>query len=341
MSETRITYGRAIKPCPKQLASLLEEIPLNGVSNFGIMSARLTQKLSDYLQLSEDKELVLCSSGHTALMAAYAVSNCNKLLMPGYTFHSTICAATLQGIETVISDVDWNSGCLELTQVEKTGSGYYDGIVTVCALSNIPELTSLQDFCKQKKKTLIIDGASSFGTPGIYNLGDYFCLSFHGTKTFPLGEGGAVICSRENAIKIRQYINFGFNSTRDPVRPGLNAKLSEYTAAIGLAIWDDVQLEIKHKRYLSSFFKGQLSEFARSSAIDQTIYQAFPLTLSSPARAEEVIEILNKHNVEAKHYYKVTNGLPISTLLYERSVCIPCHSGIGIMEAGMIVDCIK
>lgn len=325
MNNWKLKFGNAVKPESQTLQDLIESIPPNGLSNFGALNQQLAEQLRIYLQLEPNREIVLCSSGHTALMAAYAVSQCRHLIIPTFTFESTYCAATLQGIQVILAEPNLITGCFEsadlINHINKA-----DGVVSVCALSTIPNLKDLSILCKQNSKKLIIDGAATFGTPGIYNYGDYFCLSFHGTKTFPIGEAGAVICSSENAIKIRQYINFGFNEERIPVIRGMNAKLPEYLCAIGLAIFDKVLEEIELKLEVSHSLKEIVQSNTLQSSTDN-VYSFFPIIMPTIEKAYTLRKKLTDLSIENKAYYRPLSRNGNAVELYNRSVCIPCHSG--------------
>jgi dTDP-4-amino-4,6-dideoxygalactose transaminase len=329
-----LPYGHAVKPDLKVFEQYFDKIAHNRLSNFGPLYQKLRDRLVDYLEVSEDKELVLCSSGHVALMAAYAVSGVHSLLMPSFTFESTRCAATLQHILVWTADVDKKTGSLTTDDIYSTIA---DGIAVVCPLSSIPDLESFEKACKKINKPLIIDGAATFGTPGVCNYGDFFCMSFHGTKTFPIGEGGAVICSKENAVKIKEFLNFGFNQEKIPSMIGLNGKISEYSCAIGLSIFEQVLHEVEHKLEVAAVYKKHLSQISLESVNDSTVFQGYPIfTPVAPLLREK----LSALGVETQQYYRPLVSLPTGDLLYETNICLPCHSGVSIDKADKLAQTI-
>ncbi len=107
----------------------------------------------------------------------------------------------------------------------------------------------------------------------------------------------------------------------------MNAKLSEYAAAIGIAAFDDVLIELDSKKKLSKYL---ISNLPGGSVLDSfspdTVYQAIPFIASSAKKADITLEELAKIGVESKHYYRPLTGLPNSKKIYESSVCVPCHS---------------
>lgn len=338
MSETKITFGHAVKPDMNLLASYIDKIKPNALSNGGPMSRELTDRLTSYLGLSDDRELILCSSGHTALMAAYAISGIDTLSIPSFTFESTRNAATLQDIKVQLCDVSLQDGCIPSEKVRYIAS---QGVVAVCALSNIPDLDTLEHECRVHNKRFIIDGAASFGTNGIYNYGDFFCLSFHGTKTFPLGEGGAVICRKSDAEWVRSFINFGFDNDRNPIMVGMNAKISEYTCAIGLAVFDRVLEEIEYKLNLAHLFRKELADVTLCSSVIDTVHQSFPIVMRDVASARAARAALTEAGIEYKQYYKPMSNLVNAKSLYQRNICLPCHSGVDKKAAHQIIEIVK
>lgn len=314
-------------------------LPANRLSNFGQKNDRLCSLLKAHLKIPDSLDIVLCSSGHTALMAAYAVSGAKSFLMPAYTFESTRCAATLMGKEVKIVDVDPVSGCLEAAQVVD-GT---DAVVSVAALSVVPNMSSLREATKDK--VLIIDGAASFGSPIDYTLCDYFCLSFHGTKTLPIGEGGAVICSVENAKKIKQFINFGFDEDRVPQMIGMNAKLSEYACDIGIDLLGFYvegegfePVDIYHRKTIVKLYASACRGYAQPSHF---VYQGYPVSCRTPEDSIQLTDKLTKAGIETKRYYRpLESGFPITERFYSTNVTIPCHSRVNLEAASLICELI-
>jgi dTDP-4-amino-4,6-dideoxygalactose transaminase len=99
MANARINFCSPVIPNFNLVESYLKDsIALKHLSNFGPATNLLSERLSQYLSLNETKDIVILSSGHTALMAAYSILNIKKPLIPAYTFYSTYCSATILGI---------------------------------------------------------------------------------------------------------------------------------------------------------------------------------------------------------------------------------------------------
>lgn len=320
---------------------LKESFEKKHLSNFGPAYQLLVSKLKDYLKLNSSKDILLTTSGHTALMAAYAALDLTNIVVPSYTFQSTGCAATLQGMFTYIVDVNERTGCLDsIPNYPWKGPS---GIVGVCALSTIPDLDNLTKLAKTAKAKLVIDGAASFGTPDIYNYGDAFCLSFHATKTFPIGECGALISDKKTIERAKQYVNFGFDKDRNPQMIGMNAKVSEYTCAIGLALLEKMPDVIEKRRNNFELYRKEIGSMIPDSWKGcDTIYQALPTFCTFDfLKARKVREKLKEGGVETLQYYRPLSHHEKAGMLFLTNICLPIHQDLTSEEISYICKIVK
>src|SRR5688500_1204315 len=144
-----LKFCATIKPDFLAVEKYLQESFAEGrISNGGPCTYQFSQRLRRYFGLNNLYEVIPVSSGHTALMAAYAALDIKRPLMPAYTFQSTFCAASLMGIQPKLVDVDLLTGCLEVDQIKDIPVEDYDSVVAVCGLSSIPRLKELEQFCR-------------------------------------------------------------------------------------------------------------------------------------------------------------------------------------------------
>jgi dTDP-4-amino-4,6-dideoxygalactose transaminase len=278
-------------------------------------------------------------------MAAYRALDLTNIFIPAYTFKSTEVAATIQGMYRSLVDVDHLTGCLD--KIPNYPNNPPDGIVAVCALSTIPNLDELEETAKRINAKLVIDGAATFGTPGIYNYGDAFCLSMHATKTFSIGECGALIADHKTIEKAKQFINFGFNDQRIPQMVGMNAKISEYTAAIGLAVFEKLPEAVKARKKNLEIYDTELGHdnnhyIPPSMMAHETIYQALPMHFTfDHERAKRVRAKLTEAKVEILQYYRPLDYQKNTEMLYLCNVCLPIHQDLTEEEIRFICNIIK
>lgn len=309
-------------------AYLKESENVRRLSNYGPCYRKLCSRLQDYWDVTSDRRVVVCSSATTGLIAIYNVLGVKRLLIPDYTFEATRCAATIQSIPVEIVDVTFD-GTINLRLAKKDS---FDAVCAVAPLSVIPNLEYLKNFCIAYNKHLILDFASTFGTPGIRNYGIQ-CVSFHATKVLALGEGGAIVCDHDIAEKIEEFLNFGFDKFNRPVRDCINGKVSEYTCAIGLSLLDTIESNLIRRKEVRNIYRNKLAQFTPKSFVDETVYQPFPIFLPTQHIRDKCAQALKEFGVEAKQYYEPLVGYPVAKHLYATNLCLPCHHQMTLNDA--------
>lgn len=328
-----ISFCEPIRADFNNVSQLLNKSYKDGwLSNFGPAHQKFKKKLAKYLQLPDHKTIILTSSGHTALMTAYHILDVKSLAVPAFTFASTLTAASLQGIRTNIYDVN-KQATLDITNIQSND----DTLALVCPLSIRPNINQYIGYCKSNNKKLIIDGAATFGTLDLCHYGDAFCLSFHATKTLSIGEGGALICDKTLEDKALEYINFGLNKNKQLNSIGINAKMSEYTAAIGLDILSRIKPYIANKEFLAEYYYHYLREF--TIPVDfSTVYQSFPIFHPN---AEKIRNNLMIYDIDVKQYYpSLDPACSTASDLYATNICLPLHHKMSLNDVQKICNII-
>jgi dTDP-4-amino-4,6-dideoxygalactose transaminase len=185
--------------------------------------------------------------------------------MPSFTFPATPLAAMWCGLEPYFIDIRRDDWCMDesiLTETLDRLGNQTACVVTYATFGTCLDL-SRYEALHRSGTPVIIDAASSFGAS---SDGGYFgqdfsgpvVYSFHATKTFGIGEGGLVYSGDFDLIRqIRQAGNFGFSADRISTIHGLNSKLSEYAAALGLATLDVFQEKRKIRQCIYQWYLDQ------------------------------------------------------------------------------------
>ena len=171
-------------------------------------------------------------------------------VIPALTFVATATAAQQCGYEPYFVDVDSDSWSLTPEHVLRCKAVDRVGLVlAVAPFGRLVPQGIWEGFRKRTGVPVVIDGAASFE----YLTEDFdrglgsipVAMSFHATKSFAIGEGGAVaVRDIEIAERVNQALNFGFKGSRESEMAHINGKLSEYHAAVGLAAlngWSDTR----------------------------------------------------------------------------------------------------
>lgn len=302
---------------------LRESFATHRMSNFGPAARRLTTALVKRKFLTGG--VVLTSSGHTALMAATATAHVRRWAIPAYTFESTRVA--VHGSEITYVDVD-EHGCLSADALRAAD---FDGVMVVCPLSTVPDIAEI--IAIAGNRPVVVDGAPTFGTPIMTTAPT--CVSFHATKTFPMGEGGAIYNLDEARVAvISRHINFGLAADGEPAGDGLNAKMSEYTAAVGLALLEQIDQEITARLRNAAIYRSRLSDLIPKSIVGgKTVYAIMPVFMPTKTSAEMVRRDLVNAGVGHGRYYRPLVPLPGAVRCYDRNLSLPVH---GDVEAGTV-----
>lgn len=218
-------------------------------TNFGPLVQELEDRLTAQLLLPSGG-LVTASSGTAALVGAMlatagrATAERPFALMPAYTFVATAVAAEQCGYKPYLADIDPETWMLDPERLLEHPELRRIGVVIPVAAygKGVPQAKWLE-FREKTGIPVVIDGAASFealeSDPATHLGAVPVVMSFHATKSFACGEGGAVACSDRNlVVGTATALNFGFIDARSSHSASINGKLSEYHAAVGLAELD-------------------------------------------------------------------------------------------------------
>lgn len=234
-------------PGAEQLAPYLRQIDANRFySNHGPLSAELERRLEAHFGLQEG--LITCASSGTAALEGAILASAGRAsverpiaLVPSFTFVASAIAAEACGYQVHLVDVDAETWTLLPEQIASHPLLARTGVVIPVApfgrpISQSPWLA----FGKQTSIPVVIDAAACFDVLEGDHLGPIpLALSFHATKSFGVGEGGAVVSTSKAVVRRTvQALNFGFFDDRESRSASTNGKMSEYHAAVGLAALD-------------------------------------------------------------------------------------------------------
>ncbi len=218
-------------------------------ANRGELVRRLETRLSQALGAARD--VVTTTASGTAALEASILATAGRAgperplaLLPSYTFAATALAAERCGYTPYFADIDPATWALDPGALATHPALSQVGVILVVApYGRLPDITAFEDLRAATGIPVIVDAAAAFeaviAAPEAVTETIPVCLSFHATKTFSTGEGGAVIWDTQPGRElISQATNFGFLNSRECRMSGFNGKMSEYHAAVGHAMLD-------------------------------------------------------------------------------------------------------
>ncbi|MEW6581372.1 MAG: aminotransferase class I/II-fold pyridoxal phosphate-dependent enzyme [Actinomycetota bacterium] len=295
-----------------------------------------------------------CTAGLLlAIRAVFGPPDGRRTLVatPSYTFTATACVIRWCGFEPLFVDVDadgWQMDPIDLERALAAHDGEIAGVLgcsTFGTAAPSDVLTSWKAACERRRVPLVIDSAAGFGSEddlgrrlGSRGLVEVF--SFHATKPFAVGEGGAVLTpDPDTADTIQRLANFGLEpGTRVTQTAGINGKMSELAAATGCAMADRYERVLVDRRATAEACRARLAglpvRFQAGS--ERSTMQIHQVTLPDRRSRDAALGIARDLRVEARSYFDPplhrhpafstcprTGDLPVTEHLAARSLSLP------------------
>lgn len=228
------------------------------LTNNGHYHQQLEEALCAYLNVPHI--CLFANATLATITALQALRITGEVVTTPFSFVATTHALWWNNIKPVFADVDPVFGNLDPTKVEAAITPRTTAILPVHVYGHPCNNEALQALAHKYGLKLIYDAAHAFGVQkegrSILNWGDLSIVSFHATKVFNTFEGGAIIChDPELKSRIDRLKNFGFQDEVTVVEPGINAKMNEFQAALGLLQLQYIDQQLRdrnvvHQRYL-------------------------------------------------------------------------------------------
>lgn len=315
------------------------------------------------------KSAAALSSGtaaiHLALKAA-GVEAGDIVFCPTLTFSATANPIIYQNATPVFIDSNeetWNM-CPEALEEAFTKYPKVKAVIVVHLYGLSADMDRITDLCTKHNVPLIEDAAESLGTyyKGKHTgtFGDYGIFSFNGNKIITTSGGGMLVSNNEEKIS---KARFWATQSRDQARHyqhselGFNYRMSNVVAGIGRGQLKVLDQRVEKKREIFSFYKEHLSElegieFMPSNKWDEPNYWLSSVTLNGPVRPIDVMEALEKENIESRPVWKPMHMQPFfkeydyigngtAEKLFENGVCLPSDTKMTSDDLERVVSIIK
>lgn len=354
-----IALNNPIKPNLKKLTALLDKVHESGwYTNFGPLHNELTDKLEDYLGV---KNLLLTNNGTSALQVAGRALGSDSILSTPFSFVATASAYLWQKDELAFADIDPQSLNLSPNAVKTAfmNGCKADTILATHVYGNPCDVFALDQLGQKYNCHVIYDAAHAFGVDvekqSVLNYGSASTLSFHATKIFHTVEGGAIVFKdRQNFEKAKEIINFGIKYGNGVACVGINAKLNEYQAAVGLVNLDEIDNILEHRAELFyQYRKGldslvELPEWHPQSNVNGAY---MPILLKNDKQLKIVSSKLAESGIQSRHYFSPSldnifadsrnYGTKNSIKASERVLCLPLHASLKIEDVENVISKVK
>lgn len=330
------------------------------VTNNGEFVVELEEKLKRYLKV---KNLILVSNGTLALqLPLKALGLTGEVVTTPFTFIATTNSIIWEGLTPVFADINKEDFCIDSDDIERKITSKTSAILAVHVYGNPCNVEKLERLAVKYKLKLIFDAAHAFGVEyknsSILNYGDISTLSFHATKVFNTIEGGAIIAKDDKVHeKMKQLRNFGIISEEEVVAPGINAKMNEFQAAMGLCNMVSIDEKIdKRKMIFDKYLKG-LSDIEgirfQNKNLSRYSYGYMPIILNDKETRDGLYDALLLEGIHSrKYFYPLTSDFkcmtsfnrgdtPSAKAISSSVLCLPMYSTLNEFEIEKIITTIK
>jgi len=296
--EKPVPLSLPLTPSPEEYAQLAARAFQSGVlTNHGPLVQELEARLSERLA-----PLALCSNGTIAItLALKALKVRGEVITSAFTFPATIQAIELAGLTPVLADVDPDSMLITPHTAARKITSQTGAILPVHLFGRLCDTEGFAKLAAEHSLALIYDGAHAFDLPV---FGDATTYSFHATKLFHTAEGGAAafLDSPEALASAKRLRSFGMTG-EVVAESGMNAKMSELHAALGLWTLSRVEEERRKRRAVAAAYISVLGGERGVEIIASPNCQYFVLRLTHPYRRDAVYATLMAHGVQTRRYF--------------------------------------
>lgn len=300
------------------------------LTNGGNYHQELEKSLKSYLGV---KEISLFCNGTIALITALkALDISGEVITTPYSFVATSHALRWNGITPVFVDIDPKTFNIDSNKIEAAITSKTSAILGVHCYGVPCNVHAIDNLAKKYNLKVIYDAAHAFGVKcrsgrSVLEYGDLSILSFHATKVFNTFEGGGIVShSQDHKLKIDQLKNFGFMDELTVVATGINGKMSEFNALIGLLQLENLDDAIEKRKNIDKIYRSELASVGGINFMDLSFqekanYSYFPLLIGPeyPITRDKLYERLREKNIFARRYfYPLITDFP----MYRESVLL-------------------
>jgi dTDP-4-amino-4,6-dideoxygalactose transaminase len=352
-----IPVTKPFLPPKEQYIKFVDDIfARNWLTNNGPLVNKLEAELRDYLQVSN---LLYLTNGTVAIqLAIKALELQGEIITTPFSYVATTSSITWEQCQPVFVDIDAATCNIDASRIEAAITNKTTAILATHCFGNSCEIDQIQEIADRHGLSVIYDAAHCFATnykgQSIFNYGDVSTTSFHATKLFHTTEGGAVFCKdKVLADRMGFMRNFGHDGPERFAEVGINAKNSEFHAAMGLAVFNHIEEILAHRKSQSLYYLSELQSpdirFIKITEGCDFNYAYFPVIFSSEEKLLQCIEQLNRRRIFPRRYfypslsdlpYLEKQLTPICDDISSRVLCLPLYHTLGLEVQDLVIEII-
>lgn len=323
------------------------------LTNNGPLVNELELRLKSYLALDH---LLYLNNGTIALQIAIkALGIKGEVITTPFSYVATTSSLVWEGCTPIMADIDPNTLNIDPKSIRAKITDKTSAIMATHVFGNPCDHDEIGSIAKEAGVAVIYDAAHAFGVKvrdkSIFSYGNVSTTSFHATKIFHTVEGGAVITQDPDLLRTMSLMrNFGHTSPTSFGEVGINAKNSEFHAAMGLCVLPHVEYLIQRRKKIFEYYDENLANLPierQAINIDCTYnYSYYPVIFQNENILLKILQELNTNGIYPRRYFYPSlsqmpyldkpQSTPISDDIASRILCLPLYPSLSKEEVDMI-----
>ena len=291
-----------------------------------------------------------------------------EVIVPPLTWVSDVASVLQNGFTPVFADIDPATHNLDPEAVRRMVTPRTTGIIGVHLWGRPAPVEALQSIADEHGLQLLFDAAHAFGCSHagrkIGGFGRCEVLSFHATKVFNTFEGGAIVCAdAQTKQHIDHLKNFGFVNETTVVATGINGKMSEFNAALGLLQLQHIDQALARRKEIDAIYRAALQGVPGMQCLGDSgekvaNHAYFPVLVGDDyfCSRDALYERLREHGIFARRYfYPLISEFPmyrglmsanpanlsVATEASKRVLCLPIYPQLQPEEQARIIQLVR
>lgn len=314
------------------------------LTNRGELVLELEKKLKAYLNVSA---VLITNNGTIPIQIALKLlGNGGEIITTPFSYVATTASILWENCTPVFVDIHPEFLTIDETKIEAAITPNTTAILATHVFGNPCHVEAIGKIANKHGLKVIYDAAHCFGVDyqgqSIFEYGDVSTCSFHATKLFHTGEGGAVFCKDAELMhRIFYSHNFGHNGPLEFHGLGINGKISELQAAMGLAVFPYLQFIVSERKRVVDYYNANLdfSKLRTMNLRENTSwnYSYYPVIFETETQLLNVQKALNEKNIFPRRYfypslnkvgYLNAAEMPVSEQIAKTILCLPLYAEI-------------
>lgn len=352
-----INVTQTFLPPQKEYQTILEKVwKSKWLTNRGELVLELENNIAR--KLSSKKGIAMNNGTIPIQIALKLLGKGGEIITTPFSYVATTSSIVWEGCTPVFVDIESNYWTIDPDKIEASITEKTTCILATHVFGNPCDVIKINTIAKKYNITVIYDAAHSFGVnyagQSIFDFGDISTCSFHATKIFHSGEGGMLFANNDQLFTDAYNAhNFGHNGPTAFHGVGINGKMSELSAALGLAVLPYLDEIVAARKEIADYYFSNLSNSVQTIDLREGTnwnYSYFPVVFETEELLLKVIQKLNEQDINPRRYFYPSlntldfvngNSCPISESLASRILCLPLFVGLEKETIKTIVDIVN